>query len=80
MPRYYFDIDNGTHSTKDEEGVELDGKLAVRDAAIAALPSIARDVMPNHDDHVIICTVRNEAGQEIFKAHLTLSATWIDEP
>ena len=78
--RYYFDIDNGEHSSVDDTGVECDDREKVRDEAIRVLPAIARDVLPDSDMHRILVKVRDETGTVVYYASLVLSASWIAEP
>lgn len=48
-----------------------------RAAAIAALPDIARDVLPDGDRRDFVSSVRDEAGEVIFTATLSLVAQWV---
>lgn len=85
MPRYYFDIDDGAHFTRDEEGVVLADPEAARAAAIDVLPNIARDVPPplsatsdGHDDGCrLVVKVRDESGLYVLQASLSIAAEWL---
>lgn len=43
MPRYFFHIENGTGTTRDETGAELPDIAAARDQAVMGIRSILRD-------------------------------------
>ena len=73
MPRYYFDVYDGQSHLPDEEGLELDGIESVRSEAIRALPDIARDVAPEGDERSIVVAARDESGQTVLMAALSLN-------
>jgi len=73
MPRYFFDTHDGEHELRDEEGSEILGLQEARDEAIRVLPGIARDVLPGGGDRGdFVSTVRDERGQLVFRATLSL--------
>lgn len=76
MPRFYFDIDDGVHRTRDDEGADLPDLETVRRQAIAVLPGLAREVLPDGDERNFICNVRDESGAVIFTASLSFKAEW----
>jgi hypothetical protein len=78
MPRYYFDIDDGESLTEDDDGLLLADIEDVRKHAIAALPSLAEEVLPDGDRQRFSVTVRNERGVPIFRASLSLSSEWLE--
>ncbi len=80
MPRYFFDIDDGDISTEDDEGLELEGPREARNRAIAVLPGIAREVLPDGDRREFIVTVRDAKGQRLFLARLSFEAQWLIAP
>ncbi|WP_439400304.1 DUF6894 family protein (plasmid) [Bradyrhizobium sp. PMVTL-01] len=45
MPRYYFDLRDGTHLGRDEEGLDLPDMEAVQNEATRALSDLARDAI-----------------------------------
>lgn len=77
MPRYFFDIDDGTRKTRDEQGLELENAEAARRAAIAVLPDLAREELPDGNQRVFICQARSTDGTVIFVATLSLIAQWV---
>lgn len=72
MPRFYFDLDDGDHRTIDDEGMELTSLDEAKRRAIAVLPAMARDVLPDGDIHVVVADVRDESGRGRIRATLTL--------
>ena len=76
MPRFFFDTSDGS-IIKDEEGTEFANAHLARDAAIEALPDIAREEMIKHDSRAVVMLMRDESGQAVFTASLTLTAKWL---
>ncbi len=72
MPRYFFDVHDGFY-TRDEEGVELEDIDAARREVWATLPMMAAQRQANGN---MACQlrmdVRDEAGNHVFHAALTL--------
>jgi hypothetical protein len=73
MPRYRFDIHDGTRYTPDETGVELDGLNAVREEAARTLGQLAREILPDGDRREVVIEVRDESGQRVLVAKLSVS-------
>jgi hypothetical protein len=78
MPLYYFDIHDGERLTRDEIGLALSDGRAARDAAIEALPEIARHALLNVNQRKYTVTVRNERGRTVVRATLTFKSEWVD--
>lgn len=76
MPHYFFDIDDGENQTRDDEGVDLPHREAARKAAICALADVARDVLLDREQCDFTSVVRNETGDVVFRARLSLVAEW----
>ncbi|MGH1572676.1 DUF6894 family protein [Methylobacterium sp. P31] len=76
MPRYFIDTNNDDTFVEDDEGQDLPDAEAARKAALAALPDMARDKMPDGDRRTFCASVRDEAGTVIYKATLTLAGEW----
>lgn len=75
MPHYFFDeIDNG-RVVRDETGYELPDMDAAKEAAIDALPDMARDQLPDGDEHLFAVRVRDTTGRELLEVSLTLTVT-----
>ncbi len=73
MPRYFFDIHDGARFTADETGVELDGIEAARQEASRALGELVREILPDGDQREILIEVKDEAGQRVLVAKLSVS-------
>lgn len=77
MPRYFFDIHNGT-STRDEDGTECADLDAVRAQAMRTLPDIARDDIPKDGDRrTFTCLVTDEDGHPVYSATLNYTGLWL---
>jgi hypothetical protein len=72
MPRYFFDVHDGDHFTPDDEGLELNGIEAAKNAAKKALPDIVKDEMPDGDWRDFVVIVKDETGQEVLRVRLSL--------
>jgi hypothetical protein len=72
VPRYYFDTYDGNRLITDPEGIELPNLEQVKAEAQRALPDLARDALPVGDQNTFIVSVRDEAGQVVLRAALTL--------
>ena len=78
MAKYYFDIHDGDHDAKDDEGTDFPDLEAMRKSALALLPDIAREVMPNDGNRRdVIVDVRDSNGMVVFTATLSLIARWV---
>ena len=73
MPRFYFDIREGVRFVPDEEGLEVpDLDAAEREAAEAAA-EIGRSLLPVGMARSVTVEVRNEHGQRVVTATVTLA-------
>ena len=72
MPRYYFDIDDGQRQFHDEDGSDLPNLRAARAEAVGILPHIAEDIPLDGDNHDMTTSVRNETGDIVLTARLSL--------
>jgi hypothetical protein len=81
MPRYFFDIDDGARRSPDEDGLVLSDPWEARANAIAVLPDIAREVLPDGNRREFVSSVRDEGGNVLSEAKLSLVAAWrVPEP
>lgn len=76
MPRYFFDSDDGDLHVIDDEGQEALDAAAARDLALSLLPHMARDKLPDGDRRNFQVRVRDERGDVIYTADLTLRGEW----
>lgn len=76
MPRYYFDITDGDVLVRDEFGADCADGPDARDQAVAILFDIAAEKLPDSDRHGFAAAVRDEAGQVVYEARLSLDGRW----
>jgi hypothetical protein len=72
MPRFFFDTHDGEAFTPDPQGLELEGLEAAKEEAKKTLPEIVKDEMPDGDRRDFTVTVKNEAGQIVWRVTLSL--------
>lgn len=78
VPYYYFDVHDGDTHHLDDHGHEFPDKENARVEALASLPHIAKDQMPDGNRRDFIMDVRDESHKVIFTATLSLVARWVD--
>jgi hypothetical protein len=76
VPLYFFDIAGSGGTSPDPSGIDLLDDSEARDQAIALLPDIARNELPDGDQHKFVATARNERGEVVYEASLALHGTW----
>jgi len=72
VPRYFFDTCDQELCIPDPEGQELEDVEAARREAERALPEMAWDELPDGDRRTFVVSVRDEAGQVVLRASLSL--------
>lgn len=77
LPRYYFDTFDGDHSSIDDDGIDCSSAQAVQDAAVDALPDMAREILPDGPNRVFRVDVRDGNHRVIFQASLELKSEWL---
>lgn len=77
MVRYFFDTYDAGQRQEDDRGVECATREEMRRHAIAALPEIANEALPDGDHHEFGVRVRDQSGNYIFEAFLTLKSRWL---
>lgn len=75
MPRYYFDVQDGNTLHVDDVGEVLDGPEAAFSEAMGLLSELAQQVPSNGRERALTSTVRDEAGNGVYKATLSLTGT-----
>ncbi|MGI3898978.1 MAG: DUF6894 family protein [Janthinobacterium lividum] len=79
MPTYFFDIiDNGTLAV-DQFGDELADDAEARTQAIALLPTLVRDELPDGDRHEFATKARNQSGKVVYETSLIFQGRWWPE-
>ncbi|MGX1099018.1 hypothetical protein ACSSVZ_003062 [Amorphus sp. MBR-141] len=74
MPRYFFDTHDGSWEATDENGQCFSGLEAARVEAVRALRDMAWDELERSDVSAMTVRVRDEDGQAVFVATLSLTA------
>ena len=70
MPRFYFDVADGTETAIDEDGLDLPDLKTARSNALAALKKIAGAELPDGDERDFQVCIRDEARQQVLlRAH-----------
>ena len=80
MPRYHFDIHDGARFTTDETGVQLDGIKAARQEAARRLAELAQEILPSDDRREVVIEVKDETGQRVLVAKLSVSIEGTELP
>lgn len=79
MAYFFFDIDDGEHSTRDEEGVDLPDIRSARLEALRTMPGIAKDGLPRGDRRDFVARIRDESGGVVLTVTLALTVEWPQE-
>ncbi len=72
MPKFYFDVREGTRFTPDDEGQELDTLNAAERMAAEAAAEIGRDLLPKMDDRRVTVEMRNEHRQRVLTVTVSM--------
>ncbi len=72
MPRYFFDTYDGDHFLPDDQGIELENLAAAKAEASRGLADMAGDELPDGDQRSFVVRVRDEAGEVVLQAALSL--------
>lgn len=80
MPRYFIDTSDEETFCRDEEGWEFEDIEAARNAAVAVLPEMAKDALPDRDARTFLAIVRGGNGSALLQVTLTLRVTVLVEP
>jgi hypothetical protein len=67
MPRFHFDVRDGSVLHLDEEGQELTDIAAVEREGAEALAIIARDLLPSRKNGLLLIEVRDEARRQVLQ-------------
>lgn len=76
MAHYTIDTDDDDRYVEGDYGEGLTCASAARRTALATLPDMARDKVPDGDQRTFKAIVRDHNGQEIYTATLTLVGEW----
>ncbi|KQO76411.1 hypothetical protein ASF20_13765 [Methylobacterium sp. Leaf88] len=79
MPRYFLDVGQTQGSTSDDAGTVLPNEAAGRCLALDTLAQIATRSIQGNDQQSWFASVRDDQGNTLYRAKLTLSGRWEDE-
>ncbi len=80
MPRFYFDTYDDDRAVPDGQGVVLSDLEEAKEEAIKALTDMARDGLPDGEYREFVVDVRDETGQRVLRARLTLVVESLPDP
>lgn len=75
MPRFFIDTSDESVFIQDKDGQDYPDVEAAKNAAVAALPDMARDRLPDGDARNFLAIVRGEDGSMLLQASLTMKVT-----
>ncbi|WP_262029191.1 DUF6894 family protein [Microvirga sp. Mcv34] len=78
MPRFYFDVREGTRFIPDADGLEFESLDAAEHAAAEAAAEIGRDRLPKSDARDITIEVKNEHRQRVLTVTITMAIHRVD--
>lgn len=78
MARYFFDIHDGAHLQRDDDGIDCESLQAATVQAKRLLPAIAVEEVPRDGDRRnLTVLVTDEDGQAVYSASLSFVGTWL---
>jgi hypothetical protein len=80
VPRFYFDVREGTRFIPDDEGLELDSLDAAEREAAAAAAEIGQDRLPKGDARKVTVEVRDEHGQRVLNVTVSMEVERVEPP
>jgi len=72
MPRFYFDVHEGSRFAPDPEGMEFPDLRAAEHQAAMAAAGLAHDLLPQQEAPVVAIAVRTEPGQRLLTLRVAL--------
>lgn len=67
MARYFFDVVDGTHIDRDDQGLQLADLAGARVAAMDAIGDITREILPDGSRCHVVVKVRDEEGSYVYE-------------
>ena len=71
MPYYFIDFQDGDDLQRDRDGHEMESFERARAEAVALLPQVAKDELPDGEHRTFAVTLRDEKGVAVYRATLT---------
>ena len=78
MPRFFFEVREGTRFVPDNEGMDFTSVDAAEREAAEAAASIGRDHLPKGDGREITVEVLNEHRQRIITVMVSMTVDRVD--
>ena len=78
MPRFYFDVREGTRFVPDEDGLEFESLDAAEHEAACTAAEIGRDRLPTSDAREITIEVKNEHRQRVLTIKVSMEVDQVD--
>jgi hypothetical protein len=76
VARYYFDIHNGAHSVRDDEGADFHSLDAAVQAATRSVAEIGTGRLAKGDTNDVVIEVRDELGQRVCTIKASMEIDW----
>jgi hypothetical protein len=80
MPRYFFDTEDGQTRSVDDKGLDLSGPWEARELVLAVIPDMVKDVPLEGDRREMVSCVKDQNGNVVYTATLSLVGKWEIEP
>ena len=78
-PLYFFDVDDGDRTIRDDTGTEFPDVEAARTAGMEILPEVACDRLRDNERFIFTSNVRDEDGEVVFRAVMSLVIERLNE-
>jgi hypothetical protein len=78
VPRFYFDVREGTRFIPDETGLEFESLDAAELEAASAAAEIGRDQLPKGDARAVTVELRNEHRQRVLTVTVSMEIERVD--
>jgi hypothetical protein len=78
MPRFYFDVCDGTRFVPDDESMEFDGLDDAEHEASAAAAEIGRDRLPTGDAREVTVKVKNERHRRLLTVRVLMEVDRVE--
>ncbi len=80
MPRFYFDVREGSRFVPDEEGLEFDSLDAAEREAATAAAEIGRNLLPKGLAREVTIELRNEHRQRVLTVTVSMEIDRVEPP
>lgn len=77
MPRFNFDVWDGTVQISDADGTDYADRMDARNEAMGILSDLGRNALPDGDHRTFAVNVRDERRVIVYAAKLMVSGRWL---